>query len=651
MANKRATPKLPPVVPQPRTASARPGSFRVRASIPIVLLGPYDDDATRAARALQLRIAQVTGLSLAVERHSRTEDLGAHIALRSEGDGEGYELQISDDGVRVEGHGPAGLRYGVETLGQLIAANGRFPCCRIEDAPDFRYRGVMLDVSRGKVPTVETIRTVIDRCAALKLNVLMLYTEHTFRFRRHPEIGRDDSPLDAQALQDLDRYAAEQHVELIPCLQSLGHMEHVLKLDRYRQLAETDLGWTVSPAEPGTYDLLGDLLDEYLPNFRSSFYNANCDEPWDLERGKSGPRAAELGPGGVYLEHVRRVRDLAAKHGRRTMIWGDVVHAHPERIPEIDRDFVLLDWWYEAEHVDFDRVKAFSDAKIEFWVCPGTSSWNSLFPRVENSRLNISRWADAGRRHGAAGLLNTDWGDFGHYNLLGNSWFAYAWGAQESWSGNCDAKAFDAAFSRRLFSDSSGEVARLYRALGDVHDPGFAIFNGSPLQYLFFDDVDRSYFSEAAKPGALRKCETKLIRIHERIARAREKFGSDEATWGELDYAASASLFAVRKTQCVLDYNQWRRQPDMLSATDRRRLAKRLRKLADEQRALSRTLKRLWLARSAISNFDQVAKRLAGSVRSLRAAASRLDKNRPGTPPPRHEGFKGADIIRILRGH
>ena len=301
-------------------------------------------------------------------------------------------------------------------------------------------------------------------------------------------------------------------------------MEHILKLPRYRALAETNQGWTIAPTHPQTLPLLRDLYQEYLPLFRSKWFNANCDEPWDLGRGQSRKRSEALGPGGLYLEHVRRIQQLAARQGKRTMIWGDVVHAHPERIPELDRKLVLLDWWYEADF-DFNRVRVFKRNGIDFMVCPGTSSWNSLFPRVANSLANISGWAAAGRRHGALGLINTDWGDHGHYNLQGNSLLAYAWAGQEAWSGTSTRPEFDRAFSRLFFGDASGEVARIYRALGGLHDPGFRVFNGSALQYIFFDSVDTAYFIAPCRVARLETLVRLLKALRPRIEEARKGAG------------------------------------------------------------------------------------------------------------------------------
>jgi hypothetical protein len=422
----------------------------------------------------------------------------------------------------------------------------------------------------------------------------------------------------------------------------------VLRLPEYEHLAESEVRWTLACAEPASYELLRDLYEEYLPNFRSRLFHANCDEPWDLGRGRSKELASQLGPGGLFLEHVRRVRELARAQGRRTMIWADFVYAHPEHLSAFDRDLVLCDWWYEADF-DYDRVRALAERGLEFWVCPGTSSWNCLFPRMENALTNVSRWADAGRRHGASGLLITDWGDFGHYNLLGNSWLAYAWAAQQAWSGDAPAPEFDRAFGRVLFGDPSGAAARLYRELGALHEAGFRVFNASPLQFLFFDDVDLAWFVRGVDPRTARRSLARLEAARSRIAAGRSAFGSDATTHAELLYAADASIFALRKALAGLDWLAWRDDPARLDARGRRALARALSALAQAQQGLGRRLRRLWLARSRPSNFEITGRRLARSVASLRRAARALERNRPPPPPPPHEGFAAAAVFRVLK--
>jgi hypothetical protein len=613
------------------------------------VLDPEASDADFAsARALQDALRERAGLALAVETHARAADLGPRIELRREADaGEAYRIAVAPDRIELSGAGPAGLRYAVETLAQLADARGRVPACDVEDAPDFARRGILLDVSRGKVPTLETLKQIVELCVRLKLNVLMLYVEHVFRFRRHPQIGAGASPLEAQTLRELDAFAAAHHVELVPALQSLGHMDHVLNLPAYAHLAETPRNWTLAPTDPGTYELLSDLYDEFLPNFRSRLFNANCDESFDLGSGRSAARGRELGPGGLLLEHVRRVRALARAHGKRTLIWADMVHRHPERIAELERDLVLLDWWYEAAG-DFERVARFAEAGLEFWVCPGTASWNCLFPRVETSLENIRRWAEAGRRHGAAGLLVTDWGDYGHYNLQGGSWLAYAWAAEQAWNGAAGAPGFERAFARLRFGDDSGATARLYRELGALHDAGFAVANGSPLQYLFFDDLDEAFFVQGVQPARLRRTLRRLERARRNVARHAGRFRHEGLSARELAWAAEASLLAARKGLLGSEFLAWRLRPERLGAGARRRLARSLAQLAGEQQALARALERLWLARSRPSNFAQSERRMARSAASLRRAARALAANRPPAPPGVHPGFAPGEVMRAV---
>lgn len=640
---------LPELLPRPRHFEIHAGSFRLRDGVPIVLDEAATDADFASACALRDALLRMHDLHLPVETHARHDDLGPRIELRREVEaGEAYRLRIDGQHVQAIASGSAGLRYAVETLIQLVDAKGALPACLIDDAPDFPKRGIMLDVSRGKVPTRATLLGLVDLCVRLKLNVLMLYVEHTFQFRRHPQIGAGDSPLEAELVRELDAYAAARHVELVPNLQSLGHMEHILALPAYQHLAETDARWTLACSEPGSYELLRDLYDEFLPNFRSRLFCVDCDEPWDLGRGKSKAMAESLGPGGLLLDHVRRIGELAREHRRQLMVWADFVHQHPERIGEFGRDVVFLDWWYEAEH-DYDKVRRFAEHDLAFWVCPGTSSWNCLFPRMENALTNIARWADAGRRHGGDGLLVTDWGDFGHYNLQGNSWLPFAWAAQQAWSGDEDAARFDRAFSRVVFGDASGEAARCYRDLGAVHDAGFRVFNASPLQFLFFDDVDRAYFARGAKPAVLRKSRASLERARKRLAKAAARFAGDPIAHAELVYAADASIHALDKARAGLDYVAWREKPAKFDAKARRGLAAECKRLAKDERSLLARLRSLWLARSRPSNFEMTSRRLTRSTKSLDRAARALAANRPPAPPGAHEGFSPGVVIRVLR--
>lgn len=332
--------------------------------------------------------------------------------------------------------------------------------------PDVPVRGFMLDVSRNKVPTPATLTQWIDLLAECGINHLQLYTEHTFAYRGHESVWHDASPLTPEEIRELDSYCAERSIELTPNQNSLGHLHRWLKLPAYRHLAEAPEGYTtpwgefrdrpfsLNPVDPRCLDLLADWYAQLLPNFRSRRFNVGCDEAFDLGQGRSREACGQRGKGRVYLDYLCRVHDLVRSHGRSMLFWGDIILNHPDLIPEIPRDCTALVWGYEADH-PFDReCAAFAEAGIDFWVCPGTSTWNSLAGRWTNARANLRAAARAGLAHRASGVLLTEWGDNGHWQTFPFSAAALRMGAAYA----RDPDAADRMPDRDFFPGPTGDI-------------------------------------------------------------------------------------------------------------------------------------------------------------------------------------------------
>src|SRR5262249_51800915 len=143
---------------------------------------------------------------------------------------EGYNLVISSGGVRLEFRENGGLRAGVATLNQLLGQYGRkLPCLRIRDWPDFPRRGVMLDISRGRVPKLETLIELIEDLAAYKINEFQLYTEHTFAYRKYKPVWKNWGALTAEEIRKLDTRCRELGIDLVPNQNSFGHLRYFLE--------------------------------------------------------------------------------------------------------------------------------------------------------------------------------------------------------------------------------------------------------------------------------------------------------------------------------------------------------------------------------------------------------------------------------------
>jgi hypothetical protein len=382
-----------------------------------------------------------------------------------------YRLRIDADGARIDAADDAGEFYARQTLAQLTDLDGSAPESDIEDWPDIAVRGVMLDVSRDKVPTMATLYALVDELASLKVNQLQLYMEHTFAYCDHEVVWAEASPYTADDIAGLDAYCRARFVELVPNQNCLGHMERWLRHPPYDQLAASPDGFidwsgrrrpptTLDPLRPESLTLVRSLLAELLPTFTSTRVNVGLDEPWEL-----GPERFD-----DYLSYVRQLLAVPELAGRQVLMWGDIVAHHPDRLADLPPDVIVCEWGYEADHPYRERLTALAAAGLSSWVCPGTSSWNSVLGRTTNALGSCREAVAAALDHGSGGSLVTDWGDNGHLQHLPVSEAPLAFAAAVAWCLHTNRDIdLAAASDAHVFRDRAGRMGRAMLDLGDAH--------------------------------------------------------------------------------------------------------------------------------------------------------------------------------------
>lgn len=384
---------------------------------------------------------------------------------------QGYCLRIDEEGVDLVAADEAGRFYGRATLTQLRRLHhGALPVGTIDDHPDIAVRGVMLDVSRDKVPTMATLRALIDRLASWKVNHIELYSEHTFAYRSHHEVHAGASPFTADEIRELDVFCRERHVELAPNQNCLGHMNRWLRHDRYRSLAVAPDGFvdpfgiaraamTLEPSNPGSLALVRDLLAELVPLFSSRRVHVGLDEAWEL------PRERML----EYLAWMATLRSLPELDGREMLVWGDMLGGEPALLAQVPPGITVCEWGYDSGFPFDERASVLADLGVPFWVAPGTSSWLTIVGRMTNAVETCRQAAAAAIRHGGAGYLNTDWGDQGHLQQLPVSDPGLAYGAAVSWCLEANTGIdLGAALSAHCYADPTGGLAEALLVLGDL---------------------------------------------------------------------------------------------------------------------------------------------------------------------------------------
>ncbi|HPU98119.1 MAG TPA: family 20 glycosylhydrolase [Candidatus Hydrogenedentes bacterium] len=464
---------------------------------------------------------------------------------------QGYRLEIRQDGIRITGHDEAGIFYGEQTLNQIrrqCASCSTLPEMTIDDWPDFPHRGVMLDISRDKVPTMETLRMLVDMFAELKYNQLQLYMEHTFAYGGHETVWKNASPMTPEEIRQLDAWCQEKFIELVPNQNSFGHMERWLSHPEYARLAERPGSSDLCPVDPESIELLRDMYAQLLPNFSSGNFNVGCDETWSLGQGRSKEACERIGKGRVYLNFLKEIHTLVQAHNRTMMFWGDIILQHPELIPELPDDIIAMVWGYEADHPYAEQCPRFAASGIRFYVCPGTSSWNSLLGRTSNAMENLRNAARNGLAHGALGFLVTDWGDNGHWQCIPVSFAPFAYGAAVSWCYEANvgldlARALDA----HVFQDTSGSMGQAVLDLGDAHTLTGVKIGNSTVYYSFLLNA----LEGAPRKGALasltpEKIDAALTALESGLSRIRaSSMNRPDAALIQQEFAADCALARV----------------------------------------------------------------------------------------------------------
>ncbi len=473
------------VVPKPREVEERQGRFVLQAPLTIALPAGANDDDRFAAQLLQEEIVAVSRV-----KAKTVPGAEGQIVLAAEGapeqvGEEGYLLDVTPRRVTLQARTSAGLFYGVQTLRQLMARDG-IRAVRVTDWPAMRWRGLHDDLSRGPIPTTEYIKRQLRTCAEYKINLYSFYVEHTFAYRSHPLIGPRGGSLTAAELKDLVAYARKYHIEIVPEQQAFGHLHHVLKWEKYSDLGEVPYGHVLSPANPETYKFIKSLYDELVPLFPGRFLHIGSDETVELGAGQSRPLVSQIGLGRAYFNHLKRVTEILAPYKKRLMFWGDIAMHHPDLLPELPKDLIVMSWDYSPRESFDNYLKPFRDAGLDVFVCPGVNNWNRIFPNHNFALPNIRDFIRDGQKFGALGVMNTTWDDDGEA-LFGMTWYAVLYGAAASWQpGSSDLEEFHDRFDWAFFRNPSGSpfaeaIARLNRVhillakagVGDAHNSLF----------------------------------------------------------------------------------------------------------------------------------------------------------------------------------
>ena len=303
---------------------------------------------------------------------------------------------------------------------------------------NFNYFGVMIDCSRNAVPSVAGLKTFFDIIAKMGYNCAMLYTEDTYEAAGEPFFGYKRGRYSAAELREIDEYASSVGIEVIPCIQTLAHLNAIFNWKEYEKIKDIDDILALDLER--TYEFIENMISSVSANIRSRKLHIGMDEAHNIGLGKYLDRNGFGDRYELLLAHLGRVCEMAKKHGYEVLMWEDmffrlmqkgdyrtdnVVDFPNEITSKIPDNCTMVYWDYYGNNRKVYDSMIISSKKLsrEVWFAGGTWIWGGFMPHHSYSTFRNNIAVPACIEGGVKNAIFTMWGDDGgecpYYSALG----------------------------------------------------------------------------------------------------------------------------------------------------------------------------------------------------------------------------------------
>ncbi len=482
--------KIPNVIPVPQKWTWLNGKTDLSSIHQIVLEGGTDSADRFTAEQLQDTFKRILNQSVEIKNGTGQEFTDAIIIGSPKSSGfisknlntdlfdsamtkEGYVFKTTGGNIIIAGLSDTGRFYGAMTLKQLIQSAGpghQIDNISIEDYPSMKFRGISDDMSRGQVSTQKNLEKIIRFLAEYKMNTYMPYIEDLFHFKQYPDIGKNRGAFTRKELEELQRYAAKYHVQIIPAFESLGHQENLLLNKKYVKYAEYPGSASFNTQDSSAYHFVDSLIGEMIPVFHSKYFSMGGDESFDVGLGASKRAVERYGLATVNARYYQKIYQYIRKHHKTVIMYGDMLLRDPLALSQIPKDLIIMDWHYGSSD-NYSSTEVFSNAHQPFIVSPGVDDWSAIYPRQSAAWVNIHNLTLQGYKNSSIGSINSSWGDFGGPNFRELNYRGYAYGAECSWNPTmANGQTIDSRFNRIFFGSDDARLLAVQSQLNELSE-------------------------------------------------------------------------------------------------------------------------------------------------------------------------------------
>ncbi|MGI8959913.1 MAG: beta-N-acetylhexosaminidase [Bryobacteraceae bacterium] len=439
-----------PLLPKPQQIQYGSGQLALKGLNICLAAGGAEEDrfaANELAAMLSARssapisiVEHPSGPCIVLKRTGPVADLPLPGERPGPDSREAYRLKITPSGGEIEASSSAGVYYGVQTLRQLVEgnkSNAVIPEVQIHDWPSLAYRGTMIDMSHGPLPTEDEVKQQIDFLARWKANQYYIYSEGAIELDGYPLLN-PEGRFSKDQIKRIIAYGRERHIDVIPFLELYGHLHDLLRIELYSDLGAFPHAVELDPTNPKVASLLADWAAQISDLFPSQFVHVGFDETWRIE--DVAKKHGNITPAELFADQLGNVTKLFQQHGKTVMAWADVVVKYPDIIDRLPHGLIPVAWDYDAQPNVKKWLEPLVAKHLPHFVQSGVANWQEIACNFDMTFENIDNFLAAGRRSEALGMINSVWSDSAQ-SLMRLAWPAMAYGAAAPWQSGPMARA------------------------------------------------------------------------------------------------------------------------------------------------------------------------------------------------------------------
>lgn len=387
-------------------------------------------------------------------------------------------------------------------------------------AKNYKSLGVMLDMSRNAVMTLPALKKYFTIIKKMGYNTVFLYTEDTYEVDGEPYFGYMRGRYSKDEMKELDAFSSAMGIEVIPCIQTLAHLNGTL---RWNQIP-IDCNDILLADDERTYELIDRMFSTLSQCFRTKRIHVGMDEAHMLGRGKHLDIHGYEPAASIIKRHLERVCKIAEKYGYEVMLWSDMFFRswcggkyYQENVVEVPKEIkdslpksvipVYWDYYHQKEEEYDVMIENHNQLSKKTWFAGGVWSWSGFTPHNEFSFRMMGAAMRSCRKNGIKNIFMTMWGDDGaecsKFAMLPALMFV-----AEYAKGNEDMDSIKAKFKRIVGVDFDDymklDLPDDFRSEDERFSDG-TLVPVNPSKYMLYSDYFNDFLDYTVVPGGNEK--------------------------------------------------------------------------------------------------------------------------------------------------